>query len=407
MGMSIQAVVSAGICVCVAAALPAFPQATPRTQPTPGKQQQIEAHSRQAQDFLKTGHPDLATAEFRAVLALDPNNVDARGNLGVTCFFQGDYAKAAPELRAAVKLRPNLWKIQALLGISEKRLGQTAGAQTDLERSFPQLEEEKIRIQAGLELVEIYYAAGHLDKAAGVAGVLRQLAPTDTDILYTAYRIYSDLAGESMLTMAMLAPRSARMHQIMAQEMTRQGNTEGAIAHYREAVKLDPRLPGLRFELAEALNLSESPTDQEQVEKEYRAALADNPFDEKAECRLGEIAFRASDLESALAHYSRAVELQPNDAEASLGMGKTLTQMHRMADAEPYLQRAAQLEPFTAVTHYRLSLVYRAAGRTADAQRELAEFQRLKEMKERLKQVYQDMRLQPVKQERLDTEPAK
>jgi len=46
-------------------------------------------------------------------------------------------------------------------------------------------------------------------------------------------------------------------------------------------------------------------------------------------------------------------------------------------------------------------------GRTADAQKELAEFQRLKEMKDRLKQVYQDMRLQPVKQERLETEVAK
>lgn len=168
-----------------------------------------------------------------------------------------------------------------------------------------------------------------------------------------------------------------------------------------------PRLPGLRFELAEALNLSSSPADQEQVEKEYQAALSDNPLDEKAECRLGDIALRASELETALAHYSRAAKLQPNDAEASLGMGKTLTQMHRMSDAEPYLKRAEQLEPFTAVTHYRLSLVYRASGRDAEAQKELAEFQRLKDLKEHLKQVYQEMRLQPVKQERLETETAK
>jgi predicted Zn-dependent protease len=88
-------------------------------------------------------------------------------------------------------------------------------------------------------------------------------------------------------------------------------------------------------------------------------------------------------------------------------MGKTLSQLNRPAEAEPYLKRSAQLEPFTAVTHYRLSLVYRASGRAADAQKELAEFQRLKDMKERLKQVYEEMRLQPVKQERLETEVAK
>jgi tetratricopeptide (TPR) repeat protein len=386
------------ICISVAFAIPALPQVAAT------KQQQIDAHSRLAQQFLQQGQPDLAAAEFRAVLTLDPNNVDAHGNLGVTYFFQNEYEKAVPQLRAAVKLRPNLWKIQALLGISEKRAGQTAAAKTDLEQSFPQLQEEKIRIQAGLELIEVYYAEGHLDKAATLAGILRQLAPTDTDILYTAYRIYADLAGESMLTMAMLAPKSARMHQIMGQEMARQGNIEPAIAHYREAVKMEPRLPGLRFELAEALALSPTPADQEEVEKEYKAALADNPFDEKSECRLGDIALRASELESALAHFKRAVELQPSDAEACLGMGKTLTQMHRPAEAEPYLKRAAQLEPFTAVTHYRLSLVDRAAGRTADAQRELAEFQRLKDMKEKLKQVYQEMRLQPVKQERPEAE---
>jgi hypothetical protein len=63
-------------------------------------------------------------------------------------------------------------------------------------------------------------------------------------------------------------------------------------------------------------------------------------------------------------------------------MGKTLTELNRLP-------------------------VYCASGRIADAQKELAEFQRLKEMKERLKQVYEEMRLQPVKQERLDTEVAK
>jgi tetratricopeptide (TPR) repeat protein len=397
--MSIRAIVSAGICVWIAAA-PAFSQAL-------SKQQQIETHTRQAQEYLQRNQPELAVKEFTAILALDPNNVDARGNLGVLYYFHGDYTKAAPHLRAALKLRPNLSKIQALLGMSEKRIGQTAAAQSDLEQSFPQLQEEKLRIQAGMELIEIDYAAGNLDKAANVVGVLRQLAPTDTDILYTAYRIYSDLAGETTLTMAMLAPKSARMHQVMAQEMARQGNTEGAIAHYREAIKLDPHTPGLKFELAEALSLSESPADQEQVEKEYQAALAENPFDEKAESRLGEIALRGSDLESALKHYKRALELQPNDADACVGMGRTLTQMHRPADAEPYLKRAAELDPFTATTHYRLSQVYRAAGRTADAQKELEEFQRLKDMKEHLKQVYQEMRLQPVKQERVETDVVK
>jgi cytochrome c-type biogenesis protein CcmH/NrfG len=284
--------------------------------------------------------------------------------------------------------------------MTERRISQVAAAQADLEKAFPQIQEQKLRVQAGMELTEIYYGGGNLDKAAGVVSALRQLAPENTDVLYTAYRIYSDLAGESMLSIAMLAPNSARMHQMMGQEMSRHGDIEGAIAHYREAVKLDPKLPGLKFELAEALNLSKSAADQQEVEKEYQAALADDPVDEKSESRLGDIALRGSNLPAALDHYQRAVQLQPNDADACLGLGRVLTEMQKTAEAEQYLKRAVQLEPFTAAAHYRLGLLYRATGRPAEAQKEMSEFERLKQMKERLKQIYQDMRLQPLKQDR-------
>jgi Flp pilus assembly protein TadD len=372
------------------------------SQSAPSRQQQIETHSRQAQEFLKANHPDLAAGEYAAILALDPNNVDARGNLGVALFFQGDYAKAAPQLRQALKLSPTLWKIQALLGICEKRIGETENARRDLEKSFPQLAERKLRVEVGMELIEIHYGDGDLDQAAGVASALRQLEPENPDIQFTAHRIYAALADESMLSVAMLAPKSARMHQLMAHELARYGDTEGAIAQYREASKIAPQLSGLHFELAELLGLSTVASDQAVVESEYRAALAGNPYDEKSECRLGEIAARQSDLKSAFAHYSRAVELQPKDADACLGLAKVLVAMNQTEKAQPLLERSIQLEPFNAVTHYHLASVYRSLGRSDDARRELAEFQKLKEMKHRLRELYREMRLQPAKQERPD-----
>src|SRR5437763_16798656 len=72
------------------------------------RQQQIESHARSAQEFLNQNRPDRAAHEFTAILELDPNNIDARANLGVLLYFQGDYAKAAPELRSVLKLRPAL-----------------------------------------------------------------------------------------------------------------------------------------------------------------------------------------------------------------------------------------------------------------------------------------------------------
>src|ERR1700691_3266320 len=157
------------------------------------RQQQIESHTRKAAEYLKESRPDLAIPEFRAIIAIDPKNVDAHGNLGAILFFQGAYADAIPQLRAALKLRPTLWKIQALLGIAEKRTGDIDKARTDLEAAFPKVPEEKIRIETGMELIEIYSATGDLDKAGATVSVLRGLEPTDEAILYSAYRIYSDL----------------------------------------------------------------------------------------------------------------------------------------------------------------------------------------------------------------------
>lgn len=398
--MQLKAVIYAGFAAFLVAATPSFAQSG-------SLQQQIASHSKQAQEFLRANKPELAAREFNAILKLDPKNVDARGNLGVLLFFQGDYPNAAQQLRQAIQRQPSLSKIQALLGMCEKRIGETDSARTNLEKAFPKVEDERLRAKTGMELIELYYGAGELDKAAGTVNILRQLKPTDIDILYVAHRIYSSLADESLLSVAMIAPRSARMHQMMAQELARQGDTEKAVAHGREALKIDPKLPGIHFELAEILNSFSDVSRQEAAEQEYIAALADNPLDQKSECRLGEIAYRRSDFKKAFAHYSRALELQPDDQEANLGLAKTLLSMNEPEKAKPLLERAVQMEPFNAITHYHLAKLYRKLGRADDARRELAEFQKLKSAKDQLKEIYDEMRLRSARQEEPDAEELK
>ena len=384
--MAVKAFVCAVVSL-VACAYPCFAQPSSSSQ-------QIQLHSQQAQEFLRANRPDLAIGEFRAVLALDPANVQAQGNLGTLLYFRGDYEEAAKDLRAALKQQPSLWRTAMLLGMCEKRLGNLAAAQTNLEAAFSKLEEEKLRVQAGMELIEIYYAKRELDRAAEIVGILRKLKPDDAAILYTAHRIYAEQADEAALGVAMLAPQSAWMHQLIAEEMIRQGNNEAAITHYREALKLDDRAPGLHFELGEVLSSASSAADKDKAVKEYEAALSQNPSDEKSECRLGRIALGRSDLSGAFTYYSRALKLQPDDPEANLGLGKVLLAMNRPDKALPLMKKAVQLDPSDSVAHYHLGTLYRQMGRTDDARRELAEFQRLKQMKEQLRDVFKAMRLQ-------------
>jgi cytochrome c-type biogenesis protein CcmH/NrfG len=185
------------------------------------------------------------------------------------------------------------------------------------------------------------------------------------------------------------------MHQVMARELTRQGNDAAAIAQYRKAIEKSPRLPGIHFELAELLNSSEDAKTRAEAEQEYKAALSENPFDEKSEARLGDIYMKQGDLQKASAAYAEALRLQPSDAEANFGMAKTLIAMDQPAKALPVLERAVQLDPTNAAAHFRLSTLYREAGRTEDSRREVDQYKKYKEMKEKLRTIYKAMQVQP------------
>jgi tetratricopeptide (TPR) repeat protein len=367
--------------------------ATAHSGATSAHQQEIQEHLRNAAGYLQNNQPTLALPEFKAIVALDPKNVDALGNLGVIYFFANDYPNSIPNLRAALKLKPGLWKIQALLGIAEHRTGQLDPARADLERAFPNLTEKNVQIQTGMELIDLYSSQGELDKAATVVSKLREIEPEDEALLYTAYRLYSDLAQEAILDLTLVNPNSARLHQAIAHELAKRGDSAGAIENYRAALKADPNLPGLHFELAEMLSTVNTPDALAEAQREYQAALTVDPNDAQAEVRLGDIASKANDLDSAQQHYQSALKIQPSNADALVGLARVYSSKSQPDQAAPLLEKAVQADPTSSLAHFRLSTVYRQLGRTADAQHELEQYQKYKAMKEKLRGVYHDMHL--------------
>lgn len=363
-------------------------------QPT-NTQSQIELHERQAQQYLSERKPELAIPELEKVVALDPGNVDATANLGVLLFFRRDYKNAIPHLQAALKLQPGLSKVQALLGFAEEHTGDSEDARKDLETSFPQLQDPKLKIEVGLDLVGVYNSVSDLDDAAIMVAQLRKAFPDNPEVLYASYRTYADLSGESMLALSLAAPDSAQMHQLLAHEETRDGNSNAAIAEYRKAIAIDPNLPGVHFELAELLNTSQDPAVKKEAEQEYRAALAVNPHDEKTICKLGDIAAQKGDIKQEYAEYSEAVALEPADASAKLGLAKALLAMSQDDKALALLEASEQLEPTSATVHYRLATLYRKRGRTEDARREVDLYKKYKDMKDKLRTLYKGLLIQP------------
>jgi tetratricopeptide (TPR) repeat protein len=364
-------------------------------QTPPSDKEQIAQHERLAQQYERELRPELAIPELKKLVALDPNNVKACADLGVLLYFRGEYAAAVPQLQTAINIQPDLWKIRSLLGLAEERIADLADARKDLEASFPLIEGKKLKIEVGLDLVGLYTRSGELDKAANLISQLEAAYPDAPEVLYAAYRTYADLSGESMLSLSLVAPDSAQMHQLLAHEEAREGNTNGAIGQYRKAIAIDPHLPGVHFELAELLRTSQDPAVKKESEQEYRAAVAENPQDVKAICALAEMAETKGDTQQAFDDYSKAVALQPGGADAKLGLAKVLIEMDQPDKALPLLESSAQLEPTDATVHFRLATLYRKLGRMDDAKREVTLYQKYKDLKEKLRAVYKEMLIQP------------
>lgn len=368
--------------------LPALPQTAP------GASDAVQQHLQNARQDLGNQRPDLAITELDAVLAIDPTNQDAQANLGVLLFFRGEMEKAAPHLRIAVKAQPDLWKLQALLGLAEVRLKDQTNAISDLELALPHLKEEKVQAEVGNALVNIYTAEGELAKAADTAAVMLESQPTDPGLLLLSYRLNSAVAGTSLLTLAMTAPNSAEMHKAMASELIHHGEEAAAIANYRQAIELNPKLPGLLFDYGTVLYNSTDPKLRAEAEPQFKAALEANPQDEKAQLMAGEVAARRGDMKAAYDAEARAVEMQPNDPDACAEFAKILMSMNEREKAQSLLEHALAIDPTNYTAHYRLGTLYRQQGKQEEAKRELADYQKYKDMKQKLRELFHNMRVQ-------------
>jgi tetratricopeptide (TPR) repeat protein len=358
--------------------------------------QKIRDRYEAAEQALNANHLDLAEQEFREILRIYPTNPEIRANLGLVAFKKNEYAAASREFEAALKLKPTLWNAEAFWGISETRLGNISQAQRHLERAFPHLQEKSLRTQVGLGLISVFSREGEPGKSVSVLETLSRTDPRNAEVLYTAYRTYSDLAAHALSDLAAYAPDSARLHQILAQTLMNQNNYPRAIQEYHKALELDPGLTELRFELGQAiLANSVDEASRARAKREFEAAIAGNPADAYSEYELGEIAFLDSDLQAAERHYTRAVSLRPRFVNAQLGLAKVLIAQSQVSKALACLLAAEHADPRNASVHYQLAAIYQKMGRVSEADRELNAFQKLRTLQDATHSLFQEILANP------------
>ena len=353
--------------------------------------EEIARLEQEAQADLHAEKPELAIVAYKRILALDPANIGAHSNLGLAYYVHGDFSPAASEFNIALRNQTDQWNTVALCGMSEANIGQNAGAVAHLDQAFHHVEDPDLRLAVGQRLFSLLFEKGDLERAAETVAKLQQMEPKNIDLLYAAHEVYSLLDGRVFVTMAQLAPDSARMYQLRGDRLAHMGNRKAAIAAYRHAIEHDPHLPGVHFQLGEMLSASQDGTERAQAEEEYLKELADHPEDEKSECRLGDIDMQRSNVAGATQYYLRALKLQPDDPDANEGYGMALLASDSPLQARTYLKRAVELDPTNVAAHYHMSQASRRTGDLETAQREMDEFLRRKAQEEHLRHSFEDL----------------
>ena len=352
-------------------------------QPDPAVLQQ---HAREGERALAEGRYPDAEKAYETLRKLTPGTAEVQARLGLIYFQQGKFADAIAPLREAIRLKPTLPKVDALLAMSLSELGKYEEALPVLTKAFSQPADPVLRRMAGLHLQRTYTGLKRDRDAVDVALRLSSLYPDDPEVLYHSGRLFANFAYLQTMKLATVAPDSVWLHQAAGEANESQGLYDAAIREYRQVLTAAPRRPGIHFRIGRVLlqrskgdaSSAEMAGDAGEARKEFEAELALDPTNANAAYELAEMQRKAGELEPARTLFEQALSHYPTFEQALVGLGRTLVALGRPAEGLPHLQAALKSNPENEVAHYQAAQAYRALGNTADQEKELAEFNRLR-----------------------------
>lgn len=309
---------------------------------------------------------DTEITEFRKATELDPASADGFVNLGAAYMEKHDYGAAIAPLKHALQLSPDL-------AVAHQFLGYALLAQGYAAEAIPYLERAGAHDALGIAQIE----TGQLKEAVENFSAALTKRPDDPDLQYYLGHASGLLSKSSIDTLLALHPDSARAHQALAENYFVLRQMPQAETEYLEALRLRPDLPSLHLELGQVYADS---AQWSKAETEFRAEAKLRPGSAEAAYRLGAALLQQGKSQDALIELKRSNELKPEMPETLYSLGKAALLGGEGSTAEQSWLKVVELEKDTALaaqSHFGLAGLYRKQGKTAQAQHEMQEFQKL------------------------------
>jgi protein O-mannosyl-transferase len=176
-------------------------------------------------------------------------------------------------------------------------------------------------------------------------------------------RVYAD---EERLWRDNLAknPEAWMAHNNLGGLLMRKGDISDAVAHFKQAVQIEPGLAGAHYNLGNALAREGNAPEAIQ---HYEEALRIKPDFAEAHYNLGVALMGQAKLTEAIEHYQQALRIKPDFAEAHGDLGFVLQQMGRTQEAAAEYEQALQIRPDYVEAHYNLGFAFEKLGRMTEA----------------------------------------
>ena len=323
-------------------------------------------HLQAGTEAEKLHHFDVAIAEFKKVTELEPALAEGFVNLGQAYMENQDYGAAIKPLKHALELSPDLAPAHQLLGYALLAQGYNAEAISHL---------ETVHDQTALGIAQI--GTGQLQQAVENLQAALAKHPNDPDLLYYLGRASGLLSKQSIDGLLAEYPDSARAHQALAENYFVLRQMPQAEREFKEALRLRPDTPELHLELGLVYAGS---SQWSKAEDEFRAQSKLQPGNAEAAYRLGTALLQQGRAREARIELQRADRLQSDMPETLYSLGKAAALAGDSATAEKAWTKLLAIEQGTSLaaqTHFALAGLYRKQGKTADAEHETREFQKL------------------------------
>lgn len=331
--------------------------------------------SNEAMKAQQNGNYQLAITEYRELLQLRPDNVEAKVNLGAALAHVGQFDEAIAIYQSVLPSLKEKNRVILDLGLAYYKKGDLAHAREQfaaVHQSSPN------NVQAAILLADTQIKLGDAESAAKMLEPLEQANASNPDFDYelglAMIKAGHRREGIPRMEKAGELGKFGDAYMLAGANLMDLNEFEQARRDLETALQLAPKLPHLHTLVGMARDKT---GDQKAAEPAFRQALQENPNDFDANLYLGALLYKQRHLEEAKIYLDRAVKVRPDDSMARYESAMLKSTSGEYEAAAKQLEDVIKDNPDWLEPHVELTSLYYKLHRPADGAKERAIVEKL------------------------------